>query len=537
MEEKLIHIKPELENWLKEILLMDTSTFFVLYLLRDKQIIDDSIELKFYSDIRRRSSPIKKDLGFLLFKSDQNGEIKKEILSIIFNALEFNKYTTSGLVNILILIDRLGSMHDEFQYDITKEVLNKLSDGQRKQIIEILIGHFNKEYHFSQQERKKNLTCEEWDNLFFTLQYVERFNNPIDLLRRIINYSNNVDLVDLMNKLHPDPRTALCEYGLNFNSISEQEVLDFLHKVPEEVTFYAAFILDEFKNKPTFVGESLLNFLVTEHWSSAGKYYFLRAVSKPRTPINENTKDLITRVIDKYLRIQFSSPDSRFEVFRNFSWPDDYLALGGWLLYIHKDGEPDFDLDQKFQNQLAISFTKTLSEIMDELPLCFSDSMKSYRIWFTDLFDDRVQYSQSYIQWSILQCSSENFEEYHKQFKNLCYSIKELYYGSYSSNHLAQKLANNLLGLTLAYPTIQTENLKREEQLLKTFNDTILYSWVIYTEREDQVWQSEKKPSGQADVELYNVLQRLRKPSEIYFQVVSEFKDKIAEHSTIKWPI
>lgn len=538
MAEKLIHIKPDLENWLKEILLSDRSTFFILYLLKDREIDFETIELKFYSDTRRRSSPIKRDLGFLIFKSNQNSEIEREFLSVIFEALEHNSYSIHGLVNYFILIDRLGSLHDEFQHNMTLEVLKKLSGGQLKQIIEILIDQFNKEYHFSQHKTKKALTCEEWDELFFTLQYVERFNNPIDLLRRIINYSNNaIDLVESIGKLYPDPRVALCEYGLNFNSISENRVLEFLRRTPEEITFCAALILDEFQVKPSFAGEKLISFLIKDNWETSGKYYFLKAVSKPRTQINESTKDAITRVIDQYLRAQFSSIDSKYEVFQNFSWPDDYLALGGWLLYIHKDDEPDFDFNQEFQNKLTLCFTNTLSEIIETIPLCFSDSMQSYRIWFTDLFDDRVQYAQGYMQWSILHCSQETFEEYHKQFKNLCYSIKELYYGSYTANRLAQKLTNNLLGLTLAYPTIQPDNIDRERKLLNTFTEIILYPWVIYTEREDQVSNPERKPSGHSEVELYNVLERLRKPHELYNEVVSEFKNKISENSTITWPI
>lgn len=538
MEKKLVHIKPLLENWLREVLLTDRSTLFILYLLKDRKIEDETIELKFYPDERRRSSPIKKDLGFLLFEKNKDGEVEQEVLSIFFDALENEKYTINGIVNYLILIDRLGSIHDEFQYNMTKEVLIKLKPAEQIQVIDVLIEQFNQDYHFSQHKNNEKLTCEEWDRLFFTLQYVERSNNPIDLLRRVINYSiEKVDLIGLIDKISPDPRAALCEYGVKFNSVSEQEVLSFLRKSPEEVTFYAALILDELQNKPPFVGEELISFLVKEHWQTSGKYYFLKAVSKPRTQINESTKDLITRVIDQYLRSEFSSPDSKYDVFENFSWPDDYLALGGWLLYIHKDGLPDFEFDKKFQDELTLRFSKTISEIIDEIPLCFGNSMKSYNIWFNDLFDDRVQYAQAYMQWSILQCSPENFEEYHKQFKNLCHSIKKLYYGAYTANHLAQKLADNLLGLTLAYPTIRTEDLEREKQLLDTFNDLILYPWVVYTERKDQVFSPEKKPSGYGEAELYNVLERLRNPQELYKDIVSDFKDKIAENSTITWPI
>ena len=537
MEDKLKYIPLELNHWIRELLLSEKANFYLLHSLKDKNILGDTAEITHIEKVYYRSSALKNSQGYLTFKTRDNEEVRKEFISIVFDAIENKNYTIEGLLNLLILIDRLGSLYDEQQYNMTLQVIDKIPKVEHPLLTNAFVELFNKDYNFSNSEKKTPLTCQDWDDLFFSIQYIDRLSNPIDLLRRTLKKMLiGMERLSCLSKLKPDPRSALLEYGFELDNITEEDVIRFLKQNPHEITFIAAYILDEFNKKPAFVGQNLARYLIEEHWLTVGKYFFRKAISKSRGAVNEETKNILINVLDSYFKKQFSSPAERYVVFDSFSWPDDYLALGGWLLYINRNGKPDFEFDNKFYEELTVVFSQTLNKISDEISFSFSDSQKSHNIWLSDIFDARSQYVLAYLQGSILVCSQSNFDLFHKQFKNLCFQIKELYYGSYQANHLAQKLSNNLLGLIFSYPGVDKEKTGRAKELLHTFSELILYSWVVYSERDKTIWLKTEE-TDYVGAELRFVIARLKKPPESYQELISYFKSKIAEYSTVKWPI
>ncbi len=535
MGKELKYITPELKDWLEKLLMSSKSSFYILYDLQNVVLPFEIVKLDIKKEMHYRSSPLKLNQGSLSFTNKETKEIETEFSFFFRQIIDAKKYSVSGLVNYLVLLDRLSSLYDQQHYDLTKKVLDGLNKETYVAVIEGLVNLFNRDYQFSQSNDSEYLSSLEWEDLFFSIQYMDRMNNPIDILRRSINFRiQDLSLLKVITDLKPDPRSALLEYGINTDLLTENEVISFLEQKPKEITFISAYIIDEFAKKPLFADRDLLSYLITVFWETSGKYFFQRAVNRSRNTINEDTKKLLIQELDNYLKKQFSNQKEN-SILANFSWPDDYLALGGWFMYLSKQ-ENDYHFEKEFYDNLTLSVSGQISEMVNELKF-FNDTQKSNNLWFSDIGDPRAQYVTGYIHFSIMQCSQENFNLFSKNFKELSFAIKQLYYGSYSANLLARRLSNCILSVCLAYCSIPIEAQSRVIVLLRTFNEILLYPWVVQTEREEVIWNNKEEIRSYADADLNFILKKLREPRENYIDSVSVLKTQITKYATINWPI
>lgn len=536
MGKELIYITPELKDWLEKILMSSKSSFYILYDLQNVAYPVEIFKVDIKKEMDYRSSPLKFNQGFLLFLSKERKEIENEFLIFFQEIIHSKKYTITGLVNYLVLLDRLGSLYDQQHYDLTKKLLNGLNKETYVEVIEGLVDLFNREYQFSQSNESEHLSSLEWEDLFFSIQYMDRMNNPIDILRRSINFRiQDLSLLKVITDIKPDPRSALLEYGINTDLLTEKEVISFLEQKPKEITFISAYIIDEFAKKPLFVGRELFSYMIGFFWETSGKYFFQRAVNRSRNTINEDTRKLLIQELDHYLKKQFSKQKENY-IFSNFSWPEDYLALGGWFMYLSKQ-ENEYHFEEEFYNNLTRSVSGQMSKMVDELKFVFNDTQKSNNLWFSDIGDPRAQYITGYIHFSIMQCSQENFDLFSKNFRELSFAIKQLYYGAYSANLLGRRLSNCILSVCLAYCSIPSEAQPRVIALLRIFNEILSYPWIVQTEREEIIWNNTEETRSYAEADLTLILKRLREPRENYIDSVSLLKKQIDRYSTINWPI
>ena len=490
---------------------------------------------------RYRTNPIKKRQGYLSFINKEDESIVEALTTEANKFISAQKYTIHGLTNYLILVDRLGSLTDSDQYDILFDTCQKILKEDYLKILEELIIVLNEEYSFSNNHENSKPTYKEWENLFHRIQYVERFDDPVELLRRVFRFRiNEIPILNLLKKIKPDVRVALFDYGINLNTVSSPDML--LHiQDKDEATFIAAYIFNDAASFPTFMEDDIANLFIKENWDIIGKYFFVRIFSGKKRQLNEETNRFFTKQIDNFLKCQFTDENTIDKIILQFDWPEDFAALGGWLIGIHENQNgANLSFNKSFINNLATSFSQKLSDINNQLPSYISNRQNLYHIWFSDVFDLKTQYVTGYIMWSFLNVEDSISRKLIDEFKNLCFEIKGLYYGSFQANHLAQKLSNYLLCLILSYPKFEDERIKNEdrlEELISIFNKTIGSQWVIFTERNQLIWKQNLNDITYSDNELLFITKRLSNIPKIYAKRISNLLNLIEKEATVDWQL
>jgi hypothetical protein len=537
MEERLRYISSEFQNWLEQLLNSNEIDFFLLHKLNQIQDLVSPFTIEIRDAPLSRKIPIKKSQGYLLFEKGNVDLIANDFLHFGLYCIHEKKYTPKGIVNYLILVDRLGSLTDDKQYQITKDLCLAIPLIQYEKIVLELIIIFNKEYLFDNVD-KTFLSCKDWEDLFLSTQYLEHFDNPIDLLRQAINFRiSEIPLIEIIHKLAPDPRAALLEYGINLDYLKEIDVLDYLNKNESECTFYGALIVDEYNHKPSFLGKKLASFLIKEKWVLVGGFLFNKIYNKSRRRMNEETKEVLVKEIDGLFLHEFSNRTER-TIFANFVWPSDFLSLGGWLNHI-KEVEINISFSQTFISELSTSVSALFLNIKNSIPDFIAEKQKAYN-FYNDPFDLNVLHINTYLMWATMLSQDREWNQIKKAFKTLCYEIKKLYYGSYTANHLALTLSNNLLCLLLTYPAFEEQKLIGEErliELIKSYSDIIGYQWIHFAEQDDLIWDYENHKPNYSDANLLYILKRLKEHPTEYQNITDILKTKIKEVSTTLWPV
>lgn len=538
MEERLNYITVEFQRWLSSILLSKKVDIFILYELRDENILLPPFEVQITPRNNARYSPIEKVQGYLITKGISDHEVCKELLTIGKDTIKFKRYTPSGLANFLILIDRLGSIPDSKQHEMIKAICEMIPLKSYKLMLNALIDEFNGVYKLN--KRKGILqSISYWEDLFFSIQYLDHFDNPIGLLAGVIHYrSADTDILAVLSKLDADPRAALLEYQVDLSEIKEVTLLSLLKEKPSECAFWSAVIFEESSNKPSFLGKKLVAYLIDEKWDEIGKFIFRKVYINTKRDLNTDTRSIFCQHFDSFLSKQLVRDFNTPTIISKFSWNEDFLALGGWLMEFQEEHK-EVSWNKQFPRDLAGSFAQRISAIKTSLPGYISEKENMSSIWFLDTFDIKSQYILSYITWALLLCEEDIWEKVIREFKKLLFELKLLFYGSYTSVRLAKEIANHMLTLLLSYPGFDKDVSKEKRlwELFQAFEDIIGMQWVYFVEREKIVWGNSKYEPSFGEGEILYILKRLKDVPKEYTSVIEKFNKMIDRNSTTLWPI
>lgn len=537
MEERLKYLPDKIETWLKQLLLSERAEFYLLYSI-DKEFLSPvfSIEIR-ESTIDR--IPIFKRQGYLILDKEYADIIAKNIQQIAFDCISSNNYTVNGLTNYLLFVDRMGNIPDTMRYDMLVEFCRSIPKTDLIKVISNLLELFNKEYKFSQSITQK-LSISEWEDLFLHLDYFSPFDNPISLLRTVINSSpSDIDLINITDTLLPDPRVALFHYGIDLSSIQEITLLKYLKENPDQTTFYAALIIHEAHTKPGFAGKELIQFLICDDWNNVGKYYFRKTYAGFRKQLRGELKQLIEQELSSFVLREISEDSISHNIIAEFEWPTDFVSFGG-LIVQAEEQKIEMSFSKSTIENLALALASACIDTEKNLQNFISNQRNSYNHWPQDPFDLKVQYIYSYIMWSVHTASDDTWKLVLTNFKNLFHSLKTLLYGSFSANHLALEISNHLLCVLFSFPKFSEgsiQNSNRFEELLDLFIKLVGVQWVHFTERNDLVWDFKNHRSGYPDMRLLYVLKRLQDTPQIYSSLIEPIRGTIKSYATIDWPI
>ncbi|HLY69176.1 MAG TPA: hypothetical protein VKR53_05575 [Puia sp.] len=537
MDKGLNIISPDFQTWIELLFNSTRVDLFLLYELESSKIDIAPFEIIIRQALRGNQI-IRKPQGYLTFENVDQKTVANEFLLLGQFRIQKESYTIQGLANYLILIDRLGSLPDSLQFEIKKKLCSVVPKEDWEPLVMEFVRSFNTEYKYSHLN-KEYLSFPEWENLFFSLQYFDHLDNPISLLRNIINFWNSkIQLINIIQALFPDPLAALFEYGIPLDSLIEEEILDHLKIHEKQGPFFGVLIVEEYNYKPRFLGKDLVDFLIKDQWGTVGKFLFRKIYNTSKRNLNEETKLLLQEQFDTWLTKYFWT-QSKSPLLKDFTWPDDFLALGGWIQHVAAD-DLQLKLGDQFIQELAVSVSEKFRELNEKIPDFIAGNKSSHHFLTDNPFDTKAVFINTYFVYSVMTCENKNWLKVTQGFDSLCHKIKLLYYGSYKANRLALDLTNDLLCLILTYPKFdndETRGADRISSLIEKFIDILAFQWIWFSEREDLIWNFSEHHSNYADSSLLYIIKRMNEPPQAYINIVSPLKLKIQEIATVKWPV
>ena len=541
MEKGLNYINIAMEDWLIALLNSATADLYLLYDAKNFPV-DGPFSIDVSDNYWRESAPLEKRQGYLILKDkSEKNWIEEEWLKIFNKQVASKKYTIAGLVNFLILTDRIGSLTDNNLYELTLTLCDAIPVKQRQPVLEILIKLFNQHYKFGRNTKPVQYdNTADWIKLFHTVQYIDRINNPIHLLIRLFKkFSSQIDVLETLSKLSPEPRVALVEYGIDFINFMGAKLTRFLKVNQKEVPFYAALIADRAKEKPVFFNKQLAELIIHEYWNIAGNYFF-QVIFNSTKKLHEDVESTIKVEITKLLRGEIYTNQADIRVIKQFNWPEDYVALGGWLQQ-KKQTNKDGDLNTYLLNFLTDELASQFKHIKNGIPEMLSTrNSSSKEKWLGDPFKINNQYLQVYLNWSMMNADDGNWSVLKTNYKALCQELKVLLYASYTGKHIGLKLANQLLVLLLNFPLIELEEipgLHRLQELHSIFIKYIGLQWIFFNEQNRLIWNNKEHQPGFMDAELLFIINNLKSCPQPYQSTVSPLIALIKQHQMTEWPI
>jgi hypothetical protein len=531
-KKNMMKITTEEKSLIDKIINLEEVRLDVLYLLKEITIPTNwSIQI---SPKPTSFLPVGRVLGYISFSSNfEDEEILHEFNTYISSKIISNDFKTQGLLIWLLLIDRIGHLHDDEQYNAIEEILNNLDSEKIKKLIAEFITALNSQFSFRREDKIPD-SVKDWRELENASSYYFPFDNPVETLHKIIFIAKNkINLLAILGLLNPEPRASLLFLGTaELIANSEIDFINFINNNPSEITFIVYLILQSNK-RYDWIGEALIAEVVNNHWRVGGKLLFRDCFASDHKS-NDEIIVLCKKVITNFFEKEFSNELITATVINNFEWPIDFVALGGWI----RDHDRDISLNKAFVNDLVIKITHSLNQNKDNISNYLSNSYLEYEDWFREVLDPKVQIITSYLLWSSLLCEVSRWDDFVKAFTNLCYEIKTLFYGSYNSMLSAKKLSNRLIIFFTSIPKSEIDK-QRTQILSDIFTNIVSFPWIRQIEREESIWNNkEYEPNYLMDSELLMVIINLRK---IYFSAESKYYEKlfaeIKNNSTTPWPI
>ncbi|MCB0746057.1 MAG: hypothetical protein KDC90_01210 [Ignavibacteriae bacterium] len=504
---------------LHKIAILNSEVFWKLTGLKDK----------------KQFLPIGKPLGFISFCNNDN-DIEQHttmINNFVIDLIKKNNYKLEGIANWLLVLDRIGNINDSFSDDLYKNVINSISDSEINIVVDYLIDEFNE--HFSLSHGFSEIdTPPKWNNLINSVSYFYPFDNPINLLNQLIEFSpTSINILRILLRLKPVPRASLFFLKQrNLNYISTDDIVKLIDDNENEISFFI-FLLFNCENKEEWVSPTFIRKLISDYWESGGNWIYRECYSTKNIK-NEGIQKICKTEVDNLLKENFSNETTKVTLVSNFKFEEDFTALGGWLESVKKE----ISFNQTFVNDLASKTKEAFINVKNNIPQYFNDSHLERNDWFSDVLDIKTQYATTYINWAFSKCEEFHWNEIIKSYTNLCYTLKCLYYGSHLAVLKANKITNKLIILISSLPQ---EGIKENRimDLVEILTKILIYPWTRFNEREELVWNNKNyEPNYLNDAELFLTIKNLNK---IYNSKNKEiFKllfTGVLQISTTPWPI
>lgn len=488
----------QLKNIIKRIISSkSTVDWMVVHDISKSKIEIEGVEFSFVDGKERYNEPFKTNQGYISLKKTS---VVSDFQKIANELLEEFKSNPIALANLFIVFTR-ASYKGEDKETLLKNFKKQLEKDVCANIFNLLIASLNNEYYKDNYSIKKPLSTNDWLDIFSSTQYIHGISDPLINCLQLVKSEKNMKLdFDLLEKMKPLLRAVLVgQYGFDLE-ISKSK-LEQLYLSADELIFLSACLIDDSasdKTSPDWLTEKLIEKFLENHWDTIGKQIFVHTFglsfrNKNDNKLYERLRDLSHVILMKHIK---KENDKTLTLISKFKFPDDFIALFGWLSSreIKLNEIPD-------SNRAAITnqFVSELQRIAKSIPIHLASKNSSDPFTSFQLYKRKYQVTLAYVLLFLLSATDSN----RKDIENVCHEFKTLFYGSFKAIYLATHFTELMLLIGLSGS--QINGIEEEEYLalklyLKIISDTILIPYIHLKEREDEIWN----PVSEREVFQFN---------------------------------
>lgn len=465
-----------------------TIDWMIVHDISKSKIEIEGVEFSFVDGKERYNEPFKTNQGYLSLKTQL---AVSEFEKIASDLVEEFKSNPIALANLFIVFTRV-SYNGEDKETLLKNFKKQLGKDVCTNIFNLLITSLNNEYYKDNYSIKKPLNTNDWLDIFRSTQYMHGISDPLINCLQLVRSERNRKLdFDLLEKIKPLLRAVLVgQYGFDLE-ISKTK-LNQLYQSSEELIFLSACLIDDSapdKTPPDWLTEPLIEKFLENHWDTIGKQIFVHVFglsfrNKNDNKLYDHLKNLSHTILLKHLETE---NDSTLKWISKFEFPNDFIALFGWL------SSKKINLNEIHDSNRAAIMNQLVSElqrIAKSIPVHLASENSSDPFTSFQLYEGKYQTALAYVLLFLLSATDTN----RKDLENVCHEFKTLFYGGFRATHLATQFTELMLLIGLSVNLINGLDESKYlalKQYLKIISDTVLIPYVHLKEREDEIWNPE----------------------------------------------
>jgi hypothetical protein len=487
------------------------------------------VKFSFVDGKEREDEPFKTNQGFISLEKTDIIENFKKIIGELSTEFKSNPISLANLFIISTRASYTGE-DDEILLNVFKEHIGKENCTI---VFNLLINSLNTAYHNHKTyvDKQPNNT-NDWLTLFRSTQYMHRFSDPIISCLQLVRDERGRSLdFDLIQNMKPLLRAVLMGwYG--YDITISQTTQDKLYE--NELIFLSACLIDDFSGErdlPNWINSKLIELFVEKYWSKIGKPIFIHVFgisyrNKQENNLYKKLEELLHEILFKKLNTENTETVNWIG---SFEFPSDFIALFSWI----SKKEIDYNkISTSIKSEILNQFIREMQRISTELPKHLASENSSDPFNSFQFYESKYQDAFAHLSLLMLYATKDNL----KDIKNVCFSIKPLFYGGFRATNLATHFTEIILIIGLSGYRLNGLDDKGKENIknyMKIISDVLLIPYIHLSERNDEVWNPEnKKELFQYNAGQYlvnNALSEInkledKKHYDNFFKEISEIK-------------
>lgn len=449
------------------------------------------VEFSFVDGKEQQDEPFKTNQGYISLKKTDTIEKFIKIIGELSTEYQTNSIS---LANLFIVTTR-ASYTGEDDGILLKVFKGNIGQENCNIVFNLLINSLNTEYHNGKRYVEKQPdSTNEWLTLFHSVQYLHGLSDPITNCLQLVldERSSNLDF-DLIQNMNPLLRAELMGwYG--YDLTISQTTEDKLYKNENELIFLSACLINDFSGErdlPNWLNLKLIEIFVEKHWAKIGKPIFIHVFgisyrNKQENNLNKKLGELLHEILFNKLNTENAET---LNWIGSLDFPADFIALFAWIVKKKIDYNK---ISNRIKSELLDRFIRELQRISTELPKHLASENSSDPFNSFQFSEPKYQDTFAHLSLLMLYATNDNL----KDIKNVCFSIKPLFYGGFRATDLATHFTEIILLIGLSgYRLNGLDNTGKEniKSYMKIISDVLLVPYIHISERNDEVWNLESK--------------------------------------------
>lgn len=529
----------ELEQWLINNIQDESLGWSVLHKLNEAKVPLGKWKIVMLErEHTDRDLPFTFNPGYFNFDGENDKSVVNELMTMIRNVAMFVRNNPIALCNLFIFLNRVSCKKEDYLPSI---FLDDLETEEVKELTGQYVKQINILYKNPRLKQKQPETTWEWVALFTSAQYMSTINDPFEqfnVLTSRLSKDKRTSELEWILKLAPLARARAIDFwGIDIKA-TESEIIETINKNRSEASFIAAYLTEllPHENTPNWITKKVVELLFVKHWKIAGCFLLQSTYGMPFRVKNEKLNDVIKPLYSEILSDYFVKGliEAESNILEEMIWPRDFISLMNWL---YGEQISPLSILETHKNNFARAIVNVLNGFIKAVPEILSSDNKQSGVEFYSL--NNQQYQLTFPSLLIFLINNEIERE---KFEKLFFEVREMYYGSWDAQRLAEEYTEFIILILLGLVNI--ENMSEKElnsynKMLDKFIETLWYSFILKCENSEYIWN----PNYAFDIQFHNYTKYLINEKLKALKSITEYAiqyeklyNTFSHYKTAEWP-